>query len=433
MRLIFKLSLLGIAFSLLLAACNLPQGTPNAAATMQALYTAQVQGGTPSSTPMVNLPTIIFPTLPPFTEVPSQTPQPPPPAAPTTHCDWAAFISDVSVPDGTILAPGGQFTKTWRLQNIGTCAWTSAYTLVFSSGNNLGGGATSVSAGNVGPGQIVDVSVNLTAPVLEGTYRGYWKLRNAAGLTFGLGATTQDPFYVEIKVVGGMTKVFDLANDYCQATWRSGAGDLGCPGNTNGNKGHVLKLDNPQLENGKSFSGSGLLTVPENVKNGYLQGYYPAFTVQRGDRFRAIINCQYQATGCNAVFRLDFQIGNSQVQTIWQFTEAYEGKYYTVDTDLSALAGQQVKFILTVLANGAADEDRPVWIAPRIDRPSNLVTPSSTPTITSTASPTATGVPPTTTVTPTLTITSSPSITATETSTSTPTETLTATVTATPP
>lgn len=423
MHLTIKLTSLGVALSLLLAACNLPKPTPDAAATIQAVYTSQAimaatiqaQSGT-MATP-AGLPTITFPTLPAFTAVPTLTPPPPPPA-PITYCDWAAFVKDVSVPDGTIFAPGVQFTKTWRLQNIGTCTWTSSYVLVFSSGNNMSAPASVALGGNINPGQTVDVSVNLAAPAAEGSYQGYWMLRNAAGALFGLGGTARDPFYVDIRVVGGMTTLYDLAARYCDADWVSGAGDLHC-GYTNENKGYAVLVDQPQLENGQKYNGLGVLMVPENVTNGYLQGYYQPFNVQRGDRFRAIINCEYLANGCNVIFRLDYRIGNSQPQTIWQFTEAYEGQYYTVDTDLSPLAGYQVRFILTVLSNGSPANDRAVWVAPRIDRPSNLVTPSATPTVT------ATGVPPTITSTPTVTNvpqTTTPTVTG----TSTPTATATA-------
>lgn len=433
MRLTFKFVPL-ILLAVSLTACNLPKATPQAAATLQAVYTAQAQmaatlaaQGGGSATPL-GLPTVTFPTLPPFTAVPSQTPLPPAAPQPVTLCDAAAYVSDVSVPDGMIFAPGTQFTKTWRLKNIGTCAWTSAYSLVFVRGDGLSGNVTSLLAsGSVLPGQVVDVSVNLTAPLLEGLYRGDWMLRNPSGTLFALGGAAREPFYVEINVVGGTTRVFDFAGEACHADWRSGAGDLGCPGNPNGKKGHVLQVSNPQLENGQPFNGPGLLTVPENVNQGYLQGYYQPFTVQKGDRFRAILNCQYQAAGCQATFRLDYQIGNSQVQTIWQFTEAYEGQYYAIDTDLSALAGYQVRFILTVLANGPAENDRPLWVAPRIDRPSHLVTPSAVPVVTNTATvtATATGLPPTLTSTATATL-PSPSATV------TPSPTATATVTATP-
>jgi hypothetical protein len=426
MRLTIKLTSLGVAVSLLLAACNLPKGTPNAAATIQAVYTAQAntvatlqaQSGV-TATPG-SLPTITFPTLPAFTAVPTLTPKAPTaPASTTTYCDWAAYVTDVSVPDGTIFAPGTQFTKTWRLQNIGTCSWTSSYVLVFSSGNNMSAPAAVALASNVSPGQTVDVSVNLAAPAAEGSYRGYWMLRNTSGTMFGLGAAARDPFYVDIKVIGGMTTLYDLAARYCEADWVSGAGDLHC-GYTNEKKGYAMLVDKPQLENGQKYNGPGILMVPENVTNGYLKGYYQFFSVQRGDRFRAIINCEYQSNGCNVTFRLDYQIGNSQPQTIWQFVEAYEGQYYTVDTDLSPLAGNQVKFILTVLSNGSPANDRAVWVAPRIDRPSNLVTPSATPTAT------ATGVPPTFTSTATVTATSVPlTVTPTATGTSTPTVTAT--------
>jgi hypothetical protein len=300
----------------------------------------------------------------------------------------------------------------------------------------MSGPAVATLTSNVNPGQTVDVSVNLAAPAAEGSYQGYWMMRNGAGTLFGLGGTAKNPFYVDIKVVGGMTNLFDFSAKYCDADWLSGAGDLHC-GYTNEKKGYAMLLDKPQMENGQKYNGLGLLMVPENVTNGYLKGTYPPFLVQKGDRFRAFVNCEYQSNGCNVVFRLDYQIGTNQPQTIWQFTEAYEGQYYTVDTDLNPLAGHQVKFILTILANGSPANDRAVWVAPRIERPSNFVTPSATPTVTPTITLTPTGVPPTFTRTPTVTVTptavpstATPTVTATATATGTATET--ATVTQTP-
>ena len=49
-----------------------------------------------------------------------------------TSCDQAQFVSDLTAPDGAAFAPGAAFTKTWRLANIGTCTWTSAYNLVWA-------------------------------------------------------------------------------------------------------------------------------------------------------------------------------------------------------------------------------------------------------------------------------------------------------------
>jgi len=437
MCLTIKLISLGAALSLLLAACNMPKATPDAAATIQAVYTSQAQmAGTlqPQSGPTATLgnpPTIVFPTLPAATAAPTQAQTVPtavPPVPVLARCDWAAYVKDVTVPDGTIFAPGAQFTKTWRLQNIGTCSWTPTYALVYTSGAQMSGPAVAALTTNVNPGQTVDVSVNLTAPAAQGSYQGYWMLRNASGALFGLGGTAKNAFYVDIKVVGGMTNLFDFASRYCDADWFSGAGDLHC-GYTNEKKGYAMLVDKPQMENGSKYNGQGILMVPENVTNGYLKGTYPPFLVQKDDRFRAYINCEYQSNGCNVVFRLDYQIGNNQPQTIWQYTEAYEGLYYTVDTDLSPLAGHQVKFILTILANGSPANDRALWVAPRIERASNLVTPSATPTVTATITPTSIGVPPTSTstATATITVTSVP-----HTATPTPTVTATATETVTP-
>ena len=55
-----------------------------------------------------------------------------------TYCDHAQFISDLTAPDGSSFAPSAIFTKTWRLMNIGTCTWTTAYSLVWVGGDSVG-------------------------------------------------------------------------------------------------------------------------------------------------------------------------------------------------------------------------------------------------------------------------------------------------------
>jgi len=119
-----------------------------------------------------------------------------PAATATQDCDDADFVADVTIPDGTVLDPNESFTKTWRLKNAGTCSWTSSYSVVFSNGDSMGGPANQALSGNVNPGQTVDISIDLKAPGTNGNYTGYWKLRNAAGVTFAT-------FYVDIKVGGG--------------------------------------------------------------------------------------------------------------------------------------------------------------------------------------------------------------------------------------
>jgi hypothetical protein len=284
------------------------------------------------------------------------------------YCDAAQFVADVTVPDGTVLAPGTVFNKTWRIKNVGTCTWSTAYSAVFDSGERMGA-ATAVNLPNtVAPGQTVDITVQMTAPASSGTYRGYWKLRNASNVLFGLGTSANKPFWVEIKVSSTTGVAFDFVANAPSATWTSGAGVLPFSGTEGDSKGFVRKLDAPKLENGVVDNQPGLLTVPQSIQNGYIQGVFPAFTVQAGDRFQSIVNCEYGATGCYVTFRLDYQIGSNPVRTFWTFDEKYEGKYYRVDKDLSPLAGYNVKFILTVLAAGSPTGDRAVWGAPRILR-----------------------------------------------------------------
>jgi fibronectin type 3 domain-containing protein len=123
-----------------------------------------------------------------------------PPPPPGYGCDRARFVADVTVPDGTIFPPGAGFTKTWRLRNVGTCTWTTSYSLVFESGEQMGG--TSVNMPwNVAPGQTVDVTVNLTAPGSPGIYRGYWRFQNSSGVRFGIGAYGTKSWWVEIRVL----------------------------------------------------------------------------------------------------------------------------------------------------------------------------------------------------------------------------------------
>ena len=103
-----------------------------------------------------------------------------PAASALSSCDRAQFIADVTVPDGTNVLPGLTFAKTWRLKNVGTCTWTTSYTLVFASGDALGGSPVNLPS-TVVPGQTVDVTVSLTAPTTAGHYIGFWQFKNASG------------------------------------------------------------------------------------------------------------------------------------------------------------------------------------------------------------------------------------------------------------
>ncbi len=321
-----------------------------------------------------------------------------PGAAPTTvsaaTCYWAQFIADVTVPDGTNFVPGTTFQKTWRLKNIGTCAWNSSdVSLIHDSGEKMGVPATVALPSTVNPGQTVDITVSMTAPSTAGHYFGYYKLKSASGGVFGIGSTANKSFWVEINVNATSTAGYDFTANAGSAAWSSGAGALSFPGTDGSANGFAFNQATPKFESGVTSAQPGLLFVPNNVTNGYIQASYPAFRVQSGDRFQATIGCEYGATNCYVAYRLDYQIGSGAVKTFWTFREKYEGLTYNVNLDLNSLAGQDVKFILVINAYGSASGDRALWGNPVISRPGGNTGPTHTP------SPTVTGTPPTATPT----------------------------------
>lgn len=205
LKLSLRTILLVLFLQVLLVGCNLPQATPEnpdavftaAAETVQAQLTLDSLVA-----PQVTTPVPVQPVA--TTQLPSPTATLPPTvsASATPLCDLAQFVTDVTVPDGTQFLPDQTFTKTWRLRNLGTCTWSSSYQIIFDSGEAMGGPATQPMAGSVGPGNQVDVSVALKAPTAPGTYRGYWRLRNTAGVLVPIASGHQGlSFFVEIKVV----------------------------------------------------------------------------------------------------------------------------------------------------------------------------------------------------------------------------------------
>jgi hypothetical protein len=121
--------------------------------------------------------------------------------APISICkDGATFVEDVTIPDGTYIAPEKVFEKIWRLKNTGTCTWTQDYSLVFEGGDHLGAQDDVPLPREVQPGSTVDLGVAMQAPETKGSYKGYWMLRSPKETLFGIGKDADRPFWVEIVV-----------------------------------------------------------------------------------------------------------------------------------------------------------------------------------------------------------------------------------------
>jgi hypothetical protein len=199
------LIVLAVVLMLILSACGAGNANTTPTLSVDAIFTAAFQTLTAQQatqlalTPPTNTP---LPTpLPTLTALPTQSGgllfvSPTTSSGGTVgSCNNAAFVNDVTIPDGTEVKAGKSFVKTWTLQNNGTCAWSTSYKFNFISGDAMNG--TSVAVPNSVPaGQQVQISVTLTAPTTSGKFKGYWRMQTDQGQYFG------DSPWVAITVSG---------------------------------------------------------------------------------------------------------------------------------------------------------------------------------------------------------------------------------------
>lgn len=148
------------------------------------------------------------PTLPP--PPPTDTPTPEPEDTPTATspavavvtneqgtevplCDSLTFVADVTVPDGTVMSPGQDFVKTWRVKNTGTCPWGAGYVLAYAGYSTQMSGQFVPLTEVVQPGEEVEISVQFKAPDQVGEYVSAWTMKNPQGKTF--------PQIVYVKII----------------------------------------------------------------------------------------------------------------------------------------------------------------------------------------------------------------------------------------
>jgi hypothetical protein len=365
---------------------------------LQTLIAQATQAVNPSPTPPLYptagpSPTFIYPTQP---LPPTSTTVfiPPTATSPAIPCNRAAFVRDVTIPDGTVLAPNTPFRKTWRVRNDGSCTWDARYFLVFVNGTPMTSQTAVPFPGVVGPGQTVDLSVDLAAPANPGTYQGNWMFRAPNGQTFGTGSGNT-PVFVRINVTQPVTPnprfSYDLAANFCSATWRTDAGVIGCNNPTSDPRGSVTLVVNPPLERAVE-NEPGLVVRPNQANNGYILGQYPSYQVKANDHFISEISCARGYTSCNVIFQVDYQLPNGAIGTLGRWGEVADGKTRIVDVNLAPLAGQTVQFILRMFNNGTVSQAVGIWFLPSVR--------NIQPTATLPPPPTLTPIPPS--ATPTL-------------------------------
>lgn len=190
-KLIITATLLGV----LIAACG-PSATPaeptpdvaairtSAASTVVSQFTLTAAVFTPTSSVPTNTP------APQVTATGTQ-----PVAAQVTNaegttlalCDSLSYnvaTVDVTVPDNSVMTPGQEFIKTWKVKNNGSCPWGAGYVLAYAGYANQMSGQFIALTEVVQPDQEVELSVQFSAPDAAGEYLSAWTMRNPAGVTF---------------------------------------------------------------------------------------------------------------------------------------------------------------------------------------------------------------------------------------------------------
>lgn len=215
----------------------------------------------------------------------------------------ARFVSDVTVPHMSELAPGETFTKTWRVRNDSEVSWPTSVYLLCVGGDPMDGPQHPIGepkwhkwdGTSCLPGEEVDVSVTLTAPAKSGTYEAFWRLCFSSpergfkkfGMRLGLFISVGAPGVEELKgseevtyvgtekcspgaesSIQGAIRLWDPfarlfgepAGDHIGKGSLKGKGKGACKGKGKGMKGHEYFPDPwPSIDEGKGGGKKVLL------------------------------------------------------------------------------------------------------------------------------------------------------------------------------
>jgi len=384
-----------IILAIILGACNLPDESPGLEGKPGALYTeaartvsvqltaAGIDLSLTSQLPETPAPDgspaeVSTATL----VIPSFTPEGAVNATPEV-CDQVKFIKDVTIPDEMDLAPGESFTKTWRLQNTGSCPWGIGYLLYFETGDIMGGPSSKdLTSETIRPGENLDISVDLVAPLETGTYQGFWKLRNVRGEGFGVGEHSK-AFWVKINVVEGAGMMLDFNVRADEAAWGSGSVpvdyiDLGRdilnfdhPGDPE--EPYVALLDQQFLEGGR-ISGILLAAYPPRGAGKYIIGRFPNYKVNGGDLLFGRVGLSTDANGVcgngDVTFRINLMLGGDPetLVTLWDWREICDDQMKSFEIDLDDYKGEVAQIFLVVIANSESAANYAVWDSLSIHR-----------------------------------------------------------------
>ncbi|GAA2998293.1 NBR1-Ig-like domain-containing protein [Actinokineospora diospyrosa] len=135
------------------------------------------------------------------TEAGAPAPSTPQVPGPLVADDRARFVGDITIPDGTVVAPGAHFTKVWEIENAGLAIWRGRY--LEREDLPVAPDACQtpdrIAIGDTLPNDRVKISVNVTAPAAATTCMVKWKMVDVDGRRF---FPSSRPVYFLVHVHG---------------------------------------------------------------------------------------------------------------------------------------------------------------------------------------------------------------------------------------
>ena len=170
-----------------------------------------------------------------------------------------------------------------------------------------------------------------------------------------VGTTTPEP-----------SGIFDFVAKSPSAVWSNTTKKLPWGDPDDDSPGVATRTANYNLEDTKTYSNV-LITFPQQVTDGLIQGVFPIYTVRSGDHFKALVGLRQNCTDGKVKFQLKYREGSTDTP-YGEWLEACDGLLTMIDKDLTTLAGKTVQFILVVSAEGDWVSDYASWVNPRIVR-----------------------------------------------------------------
>ena len=162
------------------------------------------------------------------------------------------------------------------------------------------------------------------------------------------------------------TVAYDFVDQMCASQWHTRGEALPCPGDdSQAEHGYVMRFDGDAQ--GLPLGFPMMLTFPPLLHYSEISSQYPAFAVQKGDRFRTVLACQGRVY-CDVEFVLSYYHGHGEIvlkRWYYLFNEAP----LVIDYSLDSLAGKDVEFDLSTIVLARRSEAYAVWVAPHIYRP----------------------------------------------------------------